>query len=59
MDESVKQRLAWGITGAGHHVRECLEIIQELENVDRFYAQADKRCVPSVEKLKDFSTTNA
>lgn len=34
------QRLAWAITGSGHYLRECLEIIHTLENVDLFLSKA-------------------
>lgn len=37
---SEKQRLAWAITGSGHYLRECLEIISELEDVDLFLSAA-------------------
>ncbi len=29
-----KQRLAWAITGSGHYLRECLEVLQLLKNQD-------------------------
>jgi dihydromethanopterin reductase (acceptor) len=35
-----KQRLAWAITGSGHYLRECLEILQAIENVDIFLSKA-------------------
>jgi flavoprotein len=35
-----KQRLAWAITGSGHYLRECLSILQTLENVDVFLSKA-------------------
>ena len=35
-----EQRLAWAITGSGHYLRECLEIIEPLENVDLFLSKA-------------------
>jgi len=34
------QRLAWAITGSGHYLRECLSILQTLENVDVFLSKA-------------------
>jgi len=40
LDAPVKQRLAWGITGSGHYLRECLEIIHGLGNVDLFLSAA-------------------
>jgi dihydromethanopterin reductase (acceptor) len=35
-----KQRLAWAITGSGHYLRESLQILQGLENVDIFLSKA-------------------
>ena len=35
-----KQRLAWALTGSGHYLRECLEIISQLEDVDLFLSKA-------------------
>lgn len=35
-----KQRIAWAITGSGHYLRECLEIIHKLEDVDLFLSKA-------------------
>lgn len=29
-----KQRLAWAITGSGHYLRECLDVLQALRNQD-------------------------
>ena len=34
------KRLAWAITGSGHYLRESLEILQTLENVDIFLSKA-------------------
>ena len=34
------QRLAWAITGSGHYLRESLEILQRIENVDIFLSKA-------------------
>jgi dihydromethanopterin reductase (acceptor) len=36
----VRQRLAWAITGSGHFLRECLEIIDEIGDVDLFLSAA-------------------
>lgn len=33
-------RLAWALTGSGHYLRECLELLDELENVDLFLSAA-------------------
>ena len=35
-----KPRLAWAVTGSGHYLDECLEIIHDLEDVDLFYSSA-------------------
>ena len=35
-----KQRIAWAITGSGHSLRECLEIIRKLDDVDLFLSKA-------------------
>ncbi len=35
-----KQRLAWAITGSGHYLRECIDIIHKLEDVDLFLSKA-------------------
>ena len=35
-----KQRLAWAITGSGHYLRECIDIIHLLEDVDLFLSKA-------------------
>ena len=36
----MSNRIAWGITGSGHYLRECLSIINELNNVDLFLSAA-------------------
>lgn len=35
-----EQRIAWAITGSGHYLRECIEIMDGLENVDLFLSKA-------------------
>lgn len=35
-----RPRLAWAVTGSGHYLDECLEIIRELDEVDLFYSRA-------------------
>lgn len=35
-----EKRLAWALTGSGHYLRECLDIIRGLENVDLFLSRA-------------------
>jgi dihydromethanopterin reductase (acceptor) len=39
-DKATRQRLAWGITGSGHGLKESLEIAQALPNVDLFLSAA-------------------
>ncbi len=40
MNSTSKQRLAWAITGSGHYLRECLDIIHSLDDVDLFLSKA-------------------
>ena len=40
MKPAEKLRLAWALTGSGHYLRECLEIISSLEDVDLFLSKA-------------------
>jgi flavoprotein len=35
-----KQRLAWALTGSGHFLKESLDIINQLEDVDLFLSKA-------------------
>jgi dihydromethanopterin reductase (acceptor) len=35
-----EQRLAWALTGSGHYLRECLDIIRTLHDVDLFLSRA-------------------
>ncbi len=35
-----QHRIAWGLTGSGHYLRECLQVLHELENVDLFVSKA-------------------
>lgn len=35
-----EQRLAWALTGSGHYLRECLDIISGLEQADLFLSKA-------------------
>lgn len=35
-----KLRLAWALTGSGHYLRECLDIVDRLEDVDLFLSRA-------------------
>ena len=40
-----KPRLAWAVTGSGHYLKECLEIVRELDDVDLFYSRAGEEVV--------------
>ncbi|MDT8406696.1 MAG: flavoprotein [Methylococcales bacterium] len=33
-------RLAWAITGSGHYIEQCLELLLTLDNVDLYLSQA-------------------
>lgn len=35
-----KKRLAWAVTGSGHYLRECITILDKLEDVDLFLSKA-------------------
>ena len=35
-----RKRLAWALTGSGHYLKECLDIIAKLEDVDLFLSRA-------------------
>lgn len=37
--------IAWGITGAGHFLRECIELMRELGEVDVFLSRAAEEVV--------------
>jgi flavoprotein len=34
------KRLAWALTGSGHYLRECIDILNKLEDVDLFLSKA-------------------
>jgi flavoprotein len=40
MRASEEKRLAWALTGSGHYLRECLDIIHQLQDVDLFLSKA-------------------
>lgn len=40
MNGMSNKRLAWAITGSGHYLRECLGIIDTLQDVDLFLSKA-------------------
>ena len=35
-----KQRMAWALTGSGHYLRECMAILDKLDDVDLFLSKA-------------------
>ena len=35
-----KQRIAWGITGSGHYLKESMDLIDKLDDVDLFLSKA-------------------
>ncbi|MEC9205663.1 MAG: flavoprotein [Pseudomonadota bacterium] len=50
-----KKRIAWGITGSGHYLKESIEIIESLNNVDMFLSQAGEEVLKWYNyKLNDF-----
>lgn len=40
MTDTTKKRLAWAITGSGHYLRESLDILNSLQDVDVFLSKA-------------------
>jgi dihydromethanopterin reductase (acceptor) len=40
MKPILKQRMAWALTGSGHYLRECIDILNTLEDVDLFLSKA-------------------
>src|ERR1017187_4339635 len=40
LKQTEQKRFAWALTGSGHHLRECLDIIDGLEDVDLFLSKA-------------------
>lgn len=40
-----KPKLAWAVTGSGHYLEECLEIIRDLPDVDLFYSRAGEEVI--------------
>lgn len=40
MEPPERPRLAWGLTGSGHYLRECLDLANELDDVDLFLSRA-------------------
>ncbi|MGH8677687.1 MAG: flavoprotein [Burkholderiales bacterium] len=40
MTRVAETRIAWALTGSGHYLKECLEIVRTLPNVDLFLSEA-------------------
>lgn len=50
-------RLAWAITGSGHYIEECLDLMLSLDNVDLYLSQAGEEVLKmygvNINELKD------
>ncbi|MGI9290171.1 MAG: flavoprotein, partial [Gammaproteobacteria bacterium] len=65
--ENANPRLAWAITGSGHFVPECLELLQTFDNIDLFLSRAAEEVLQIYgyrvsdlrEKLRVFRDTTA
>ena len=54
-----EKRIAWGITGSGHFLKESIEIIESLQNVDLFLSKAGEEVLKWYNyKLDDFKKKN-
>ncbi len=52
-----KKRVAWGITGSGHYLKESVKIIESLNNVDLFLSKAGEEVLKWYNyKLDDFKS---
>lgn len=40
MKKPRKPRIAWAITGSGHYLKECLDLVQQRDDVDLFLSKA-------------------
>lgn len=40
MDKAANPRVAWVLTGSGHYLKECMEIVTSLPGVDLFLSEA-------------------
>lgn len=45
MSREQQQRIAWAITGAGHYLRECADLLLRYERVDVFLSRAAEEVV--------------
>ncbi|BCV21949.1 flavoprotein [Moorella sp. Hama-1] len=50
-------RIAWGITGAGHFLHQCLDILKELKAVDVFISRAGREVLRSYGLLESLTAT--
>ena len=49
------ERIAWGITGSGHYLKESMQIIDKLPNVDLFLSKAGEEVLKWYDyDLKDY-----
>jgi flavoprotein len=52
MRRNDKPRVAWGVTGSGHYLKECMALIQQRNDVDLFMSKA----AAEVMAMYDFDT---
>jgi flavoprotein len=45
MPQPTEPRIAWALSGSGHYLKECVEIIRRLPNVDLFLSEAGSEVV--------------
>lgn len=45
MPNTVEPRIAWALSGSGHYLKECLELVRELDQVDLFLSEAAQEVV--------------
>ncbi|MBV2097026.1 MAG: flavoprotein, partial [Candidatus Thiodiazotropha sp. (ex Codakia orbicularis)] len=46
MSSHEKPREAWAITGSGHYLKECLDLVQQRPDVDLFLSKAAAEVLP-------------
>ncbi|MBM3394438.1 MAG: flavoprotein [Betaproteobacteria bacterium] len=55
MPKNDPPRIAWALSGSGHYLKECLDIVRELDHVDLFMSEAAQEVVRMYGyDLKDF-----
>ena len=52
MKRKDKPRVAWGVTGSGHYLKECMALIRQRDDVDLFMSKA----AAEVMAMYDFDT---